>query len=147
MQFFLRYPNIAVILSSFFWGSYWIPIRYINEVGKNSVWPIIISFLLLSIILIFPLINSIKLFLKKKDIFFFLGNLISALGIALYSESLLRGEIAKVVLLFYLCPVWGTILAKVILNIKFNFQRYISLFLEKSISTTFKHRQDRILDL
>lgn len=129
MQFFLKYPNIAVIVSSFFWGSYWIPLRYINEVGKNSVWPIIISFLVLSIILVLPLIKSIKQFLKNKDIYFFLGNLFSALGIALYSDSLLRGEIAKVVILFYLCPVWGTILAKIILNIKFNFQRYMSLFL------------------
>ena len=34
----------------------------------------------------------------------------------LYSESLLRGEIAKVVVLFYLAPVWGTILARFLLK-------------------------------
>ena len=49
------------------------------------------------------------------------------MGITLYSESLLRGDIAKVVVLFYLCPIWGTIFARIFLKQKFNFYRFLSI--------------------
>ena len=124
-----KYPNIAVIISSFFWGTYWIPIRKINEGGNESIWPIILAFIILSILLIKTLVEVFKRIFKKKDIYFLLGNFFVALAIALYSESFLRGEIAEVILLFYLCPVWGTILARILLKQKFNFQRYLSLIL------------------
>jgi drug/metabolite transporter (DMT)-like permease len=34
-----------------------------------------------------------------------------AMSIALYAQGLLRGEVARVILLFYLMPVWSTLLA------------------------------------
>ena len=129
MKFLPKYANFAIIISSFFWGTFWIPLRHINTAGNNSVWPIIVSFLLLSLLLIRPLISTLNKLISEIDKYFFIGNLFSALGIALYSESFLRGEISQVILLFYLCPVWGTILAKIILGQKFNTQRYISLIL------------------
>lgn len=129
MKILLKHPNFAVIISSFFWGTYWIPLRNINENGEKSVWPLVISFFLLSFILFKPLISSIRKQIYNKDIYLLLGNIFSALAIALYSESFLRGEIAKVVILFYLCPVWGTVLAKIFLHQNFNLQRYVSLIL------------------
>ena len=129
MKIFSKHPSFAVIISSFFWGTYWIPLRYINKGGEESVWPLVISFLLLSVILFKPLINSIRKQTHNKDYYFLLGCIFSAIAIALYSESFLRGEIAKAVILFYLCPVWGTILARIILHQNFNLQRYISLIL------------------
>ena len=129
MKILSKHPNLAVIFASFFWGTYWIPLRSINQDGEESVWPLALSFLLVSIILFKPLIISLKKQIYNNDLYFILGNISSALAIALYSESLLRGEIAKVVLLFYLCPIWGTILAKIVLHQSFNIQRYLSLIL------------------
>ena len=129
MFFFRSYPNLAVIISCFFWGTYWIPLRYLDKDNNSSIWPIFISFLILSAILIKPLILSIKTILKNKNSYFLFGCLFSALGISLYSESLLRGEIAKVVVLFYLCPIWGSILARIFLHQKFTTKRIISIIL------------------
>jgi drug/metabolite transporter (DMT)-like permease len=39
-----------------------------------------------------------------------------ALGIALYTEGIVRGQIAHVILLFYLTPMWGTLLARMFLH-------------------------------
>lgn len=39
-----------------------------------------------------------------------------ALGIALYTEGLLRGQIARVTVLFYLTPIWGTLLSRIFLR-------------------------------
>ena len=123
MFFFKSYPNLIVLISCFFWGTYWIPLRYLNNDNNASVWPIFISFLILSVILIKPLILSIKIILINKNFFFLAGCSFSALAIALYSESLLRGEIAKAVVLFYLCPIWGSILARIFLHQKFTTKR------------------------
>ena len=129
MFFSKLYPNLTVLISCFFWGTYWIPLRYLDNNNNSSVWPIFISFLILSAILAKPLIQSIKIILINKNFYFLLGCLFAALAISLYSESLLRGEIAKVVVLFYLCPIWGSILARIFLHKKFTIIRIISIIL------------------
>ena len=116
MFFFKSYPNLTVIIACLFWGTYWIPLRYIDNNNNSSVWPLFLSFLLLALILIKPLIKSITNVFINRNYFFLFGCFFAALGIALYSESLLRGEIAKVVVLFYLCPIWGTVFAKFFLK-------------------------------
>ena len=129
MFFFKSYPNLTVIVSCLFWGTYWIPLRSIDSVNSGSVWPLFLSFLLLALILVKPLIKSIRNIFINKNYFFLAGCFFAALGISLYSESLLRGEIAKVVVLFYLCPIWGTIFARFILNHSFTIKRIFSIIL------------------
>ena len=129
MFFFKSYPNLTVIIACLFWGTYWIPLRYIDNGNNASVWPLCLSFLLLALILLKSLIKSITEIFIKKNYFFLFGCFFAALGISLYSESLLRGEIAKVVVLFYLCPIWGTIFARFILNQPFTLKRTISIIL------------------
>ena len=73
--------------------------------------------------------NAIYQAIIKKNYYFLLACFFAALGVALYSESLLRGEIAKVVILFYLSPIWGTLFAKILLRQSFNFNRILSLIL------------------
>ncbi|MBI29564.1 MAG: hypothetical protein CFH21_01082 [Alphaproteobacteria bacterium MarineAlpha5_Bin11] len=124
-----KFPNLVIIISSFFWGTYWIPLRQLNIGGSESVWPILASFFILCLLLIKPIFWLINRIPKEKNNYFFLGNFFSASAIALYSESLIRGEIAEVIILFYLCPVWGTVLAKIILKKNFNIKRYVSLIL------------------
>ena len=129
MFFFKSYPNLTVIISCLFWGTYWIPLRSIDSDNSGSVWPLFLGFLLLALILIKPLIKSITNVFINKNYFFLVGCFFAALGISLYSESLLRGEIAKVVVLFYLCPIWGTIFARFILNHPFTIKRIFSIML------------------
>ena len=129
MLIFTKFPNLTVIVSCFFWGSYWIPLRYIDSDSNGSLWPIFFSFLLLSLLLLKPLVKTFYVIFYERNYFFFLGCLFAATGITFYSESLLRGEIAKVVVLFYLCPIWGTIFAKIFLGNKLTLKRLLSIIL------------------
>ena len=129
MLIFNKFPNLTVIVSCFFWGSYWIPLRYIDSDTNGSLWPIFFSFLLLSLLLLKPLVKTFYVIFYERNYFFFLGCLFAATGITFYSESLLRGEIAKVVVLFYLCPIWGTIFAKIFLGNKLTLKRLLSIIL------------------
>ena len=129
MLIFNKFPNLTVIVSCFFWGSYWIPLRYIDSDSNGSLWPIFFSFLLLSLLLLKPLVKTFYVIFYERNYFFFLGCLFAATGITFYSEALLRGEIAKVVVLFYLCPIWGTIFAKIFLGNKLTLKRLLSIIL------------------
>ena len=129
MKILKQYPNFTVIFSCIFWGTYWIPLRYIDSGNNSSVWPIAISFIILSLILIKNFIKSLNEIFYQKNYFFLLGCFFAALGISLYSESLLRGEIANVVVLFYLAPVWGTIFSIIFLSYKLKYNRIISIIL------------------
>jgi drug/metabolite transporter (DMT)-like permease len=44
------------------------------------------------------------------------GGFCLALAIALYAEGVVRGQVARVILLFYLTPVWSTLLARIFLG-------------------------------
>jgi len=129
MIFFRNYPNLTVAISCLFWGTYWIPLRYIDNNNNGSIWLIFISFLLLSLFLIIPLLKSIKNLILNKNKFFFFGCFFASLGIAFYSESLLRGDIARVVVLFYLCPIWGTLFARIFLGDKLTINRLIAIII------------------
>lgn len=127
MGLFNKFPNITVVISCFFWGTYWIPLRLINSNGDNSVWPILLSFLIISILLIKIVLSSFVKAIIQKNYFFLIASFFSASGITLYSESLIRGEIAKVVIFFYLCPIWAIIFSNFLLNIKIDTKRLISI--------------------
>ena len=129
MKFLTSYPNLTVVFACFFWGTYWIPLRYLDDKNNSSVWPIALGFFILSIILIKNFKSSFYKIIIQKNYYFLMACFFAALGIGLYSESLLRGEIAKVVVLFYLAPIWGTIFAKLFLNQSFKFNRLLSILL------------------
>jgi len=52
-----------------------------------------------------------------------------ALGIALYVEGVTRGEVARVILLFYLTPVWSTLLARIVLGDAITRRRFVTMVL------------------
>jgi len=81
------------------------------------------------LLLLKPLIKAFRSIFYEHNYFFFFGCFFAATGITFYSESLLRGEIAKVVVLFYLCPIWGTIFAKILLGNKLTLKRLLSITL------------------
>jgi len=52
-----------------------------------------------------------------------------ALGIALYTEGIVRGQVARVILLFYLLPVWTTLLERAVLGRPISARRITTIVL------------------
>jgi drug/metabolite transporter (DMT)-like permease len=108
-------PQAAILISTLLWGTLWIPLREINESGVNGATATALSFLLgLAVLLPFALLRARRILAGGWPLAasgFFL-----ALCIALYSEGMVRGEVARVLLLFYLTPVWSTLLARLMLG-------------------------------
>jgi drug/metabolite transporter (DMT)-like permease len=58
-----------------------------------------------------------------------IAGLYLAVSIALYAEGLVRGHVAQVILLFYLTPVWSTLLARLLLGQPITGQRILTIVL------------------
>jgi drug/metabolite transporter (DMT)-like permease len=108
-------PSLAILASTVLWGTLWIPLRHLNAAGLGGPWATAAGFILpLLVLLPFGLIRW-RLILAGGWPLAQAGFLM-ATCIALYAEALLRGYVARVILLFYLTPVWSTLLARVLLG-------------------------------
>ena len=102
--------SVAVVVSTLFWGTLWIPLRRLSEAGAGGPWATAAGFTLpLLVLLPFGL-------MRRRSIAAGGWPLVLAACVALYAEALLRGNVARVILLFYLTPVWSTLLARVFLG-------------------------------
>jgi len=106
--------QLAVLASTVLWGTLWIPVRRMHETGSNGAVATTIGFLI-------PLAVLLPIALFKRRLSWRdlresgAPGLWLALGIALYTEALARGLISHAILLFYLTPVWSTLLARIVL--------------------------------
>ena len=119
-------PTLAILASTVLWGTWWIPLRKLDALGFGSIWTTG-GGLLIPLLVMLPVA-----ILGRKRIaaagwplifsaFFF------ACALALYAEGALRGQVARVILLFYLTPVWSTLLARFMLNQPITPRRVLTL--------------------
>jgi len=108
-------PSAAILLSTLFWGTLWIPLRRLDAAGIGAAWATTAGFVL-------PLLMLAPFALRRRRAFadggwpLLRAGILIAACIALYAEALLRGQVARVILLFYLTPVWSILLAHVLLG-------------------------------
>ena len=108
-------PQLAVLASTILWGTLWIPVRRLHETGSSGAWVTTIGFLIPLAVLLPAAVWRGE---RTREGLRELGapGLWLALGIALYTEGIVRGQVARVILLFYLTPVWSTLLARIVLG-------------------------------
>jgi drug/metabolite transporter (DMT)-like permease len=90
-------------------------VRQLHEAGSSGAWVTALGFLIpLGALLPAALARWRETLVGLRELRF--AGFWLALGIALYTEGIVRGQIARVILLFYLTPVWGTLLARIFLR-------------------------------
>jgi drug/metabolite transporter (DMT)-like permease len=121
-------PSLAIFWSALLWGTLWIPLRRIHEAGASSASAIAAGFLLpLVLLLPFALVRWRRILAGGSALGaagFFL-----ALSIALYAEGLLRGTVARVLLCFYLTPLWSTLLERLMFDEPISGRRVLTIVL------------------
>jgi drug/metabolite transporter (DMT)-like permease len=107
--------DVAILSTNLLWGTYWIPLRQMTADGggtEATLWGYLAAGALM-----LPIV-----FLRWRAILSMprmalAGVLVLALCLPLYSESLTRGQVARVLLLFYLTPIWSMIFAHYLLGV------------------------------
>jgi drug/metabolite transporter (DMT)-like permease len=121
-------PSVAIAVGAAFWGLYWIPIRGIEQAGVPAFWagPVIFGFssLLFIPIVLFRLHNYIA---HWRQIV--IPGLLAGFAFALYIASLNLTDVVRAILLFYMSPLWSTLLGVLVLKECLSVNRVVALLL------------------
>ena len=107
--------KLACLYAGGVWGLFWIPLRALEEAGINGLWVTFVYFLVPTIFLIPVGIWRLK-YLKLGGFNLQLTGMLSGGALMLYATSIVYTDVVRAMLLFYLTPVWGTILGRFFLN-------------------------------
>lgn len=107
--------ELAILCSAVLWGTLWIPLRALRATGLGAVAATTVGFLL-PLVLLLPFASTSWRRIRVAGGSLGLAGLCLAVAIALYAEGVVRGQVARVLLLFYLTPVWSTLLGRFLLG-------------------------------
>ena len=109
-------PGAAVAFSAILWGLWWIPLRWLDEQGLRGDWASFAIFAMASLaILPFVLRRRRKPSFQLKPLLIIGVSL--GLAFVMWNHAVIHGNVIRVVLLFYLAPVWATIMARFMLAV------------------------------
>lgn len=108
--------KLACAYSGAVWGVFWMPLRFVDEAGVAGAWSSVLFFLIPTLVLI------------PHQIVFRLGQVIrggrqlqmtalaAALSLGSYALAVLYTDVIRAMLLFYLTPLWSTLLSRAVLG-------------------------------
>ena len=122
------YAVYACLVAATLWGLYWIPLRYLENSGISGLWASVLIYSV-SFFFIFPRFFKLRAdFYASKTLYILLAIFAGWTNLA-FVLALLEGEVVRVMILFYLSPVWATLLAFFILNEKLKKRNIMALVL------------------
>ena len=131
MQFFFRQHNhrtasMIVFLSSGVWGFMWLPMRHVESLGVDPIW-VQCLFMLAPALILLPVTWRSTLAARRDwPVYVAAAGLISA-GFTFFGIGLMVASVSKTTVLFYLTPVWATLLSRVVLGERPGPRRWIAI--------------------
>ena len=121
-----RFASLAVLIAAGIWGLYWIPLRYLAGMGVREDWAVALinipaAFVALALFL-WQLRSQLPHLRRGALIGVFMG-----LTVALFTIGLVLSSVVRVTLLFYLAPIWSTLIGSYWLQEKVTRGRWIAI--------------------
>lgn len=107
--------KVAVAYSGLVWGLFWLPLRALEQAGLTSLWSLIVFYFLPGL-LVLPLLAARWRQVVAGGRGLALIGLATALPLVLYSVAVLNTDVIRAMMLFYLTPVWSTLLERAVLK-------------------------------
>ena len=107
-------PETAIVISGALWGLYWIPVRHLEARGVGVVWTTLGLFVV-GLALFAPILIRHPPARAAFTPRMLATGLLTGGSFVLYSVSIVLTEVVTAILLFYLSPVWATVLGRVLL--------------------------------
>ncbi len=121
-------PIFSLLFGAFVWGIIWYPYRLMAQAGVSGIYSSFYVFILtIAIALPYFFITKKKVPIWSKD--FWLLALVAGYTNISYVLAVIDGEVVRVMLLFYLSPVWTIFLAHFMLNEDTQKRHYIAVFI------------------
>ena len=118
----------ACLFAGAIWGIFWIPLRAINEAGIDGLWSSAIWFAVPAIILM-PIALHRWRSIKSGGLQLQVTALLAGMALLFYTLAFFYTDVIRAMLLFYLTPIWSTLLAAVVLGENISITRIIAICL------------------
>ena len=109
-------PVLALMVNAFVWGVSWWPFRHLQAMGLHPLWATVQIYVLSALAIIAWRPGSLRQLLRHRALWLIF--LASGATNATFNWAVSIGDVVRVVLLFYLMPLWSLLLARVILKEK-----------------------------
>lgn len=104
----------AVLFSSAMWGVIWYPMRILDQAGMSAVWASLVMYLAAAVLAL-PFMIKQRFFSNISADLVWISLAAGVTNVAFLS-ALIEGEVMRVMLLFYLSPIWSVLLGRWWLN-------------------------------
>jgi len=121
-------PSLGIIFSAMLWGLFWIPVRAIEQTGVSALWTGPVLFACVALIFL-PVALIRRKALYRAGPGLILTGLLPGTAFALYTVSFNLTDVVHALLLFYMSPIWSTLLGLVFLRERLNINRLAALIL------------------
>ena len=121
-----RHALLIIFLASSFWGVLWVPMRHIEAIGLSGLW-VVVLFHFLPALAMLPLIVKTMPSLRRDWGRAAVAGALMGAGFALYSLGLVVASVTKTVILFYMTPIWSTMIAYFVLCERAGWGRWLAI--------------------
>jgi drug/metabolite transporter (DMT)-like permease len=118
--------GVALLIAGAMWGLYWIPVRFFVDQGLGGPWPGVAMYLA-ALAAVVPFAWPARRYLAVHWRSLILSGLFTGAAFSLYTTSLVYTDVVRSILLFYLTPIWGTLLGLAFLGESFTARRATGL--------------------
>lgn len=118
----------GVAVSGLIWGVLWIPLRALSESGLSDLWSIVL-FYVVPVVVLSPLYIIYSRKLWRGGWSLNIAGLLAGSALVLYAGALLFTNVVHAMLLYYLTPLWSTLLARALLGETISQHRWITMAL------------------
>lgn len=110
------WPALALMVNAFIWGVSWWPFRHLQTAGLHPLWATVLVYLVAVAVIAMVRPHAFGQVLRRPVLWV----LVVASGStnAAFNWGVAIGDVVRVVLLFYLMPLWVVLLARVLLHEK-----------------------------
>jgi drug/metabolite transporter (DMT)-like permease len=121
-------PVLVLLGASILWGLTWIPLKSINTMGIEGIVLIFLAYGLLTVTLIPLLLKQFSIWKEHRKMMLLIALFGGGANLA-FTYALINGEVIRVMVLFYLLPVWGVAGGRIFLKEDIDRWRYLGVFL------------------
>jgi drug/metabolite transporter (DMT)-like permease len=102
----------AILFSAAMWGLIWYPMRLLEQAGMPVVWTTLVVYLAAAVVATCQLLWVKKRIRSEWPISLWALALAAGLTNIAFLVALIEGEVLRVMLLFYLSPLWSVLLSR-----------------------------------
>lgn len=121
-----RLPVIVLLLSSIGWGLTWWPVKQLGALGLDNLWLVFIAYATGSVVLLPWIYLQYDLWRKRTALMLLIAG-IGGVANVTFQLAIAYGDVIRVMILFYLLPVWSVIGGRYFLGEKIDAMRVLAV--------------------